>query len=373
MATKKTQQIIPVLMALALGALSGIIIITSPLFSFENDNSIFVFAGLFLLVYLAMMVQVIVHEAGHLIFGLATGYRFSSFRIGSLLFMRENGKLKMKKFMVIGPLGQCLLLPPVDEEGKMPKRFSYALYNMGGVIMNILLCVICVLLYLLLSYIPVLSELFLMLSLVGVYFALTNSMPWGIGDATNDGKNLLLIRKSERAKRYFWLQLEINGRQFEGERLCDMPSEYFPMPDKEEDDVLAAASKLLVYFRLVDKGDTVGAKALLLGLLAQDIRLIPAHRALVISDMIFWHLLDGESYAHLLSKDQKKYMSAMGGSLSIVRTEYALALLGDKDAEKAAKLKRKFEKAAKTHPCKPDIEIERELLALADAKSANKF
>ena len=43
--------------------------------------------------YGGMLIRIIVHEMGHLAFGLATGYKFSSFRIGSLMLKKENGKL----------------------------------------------------------------------------------------------------------------------------------------------------------------------------------------------------------------------------------------------------------------------------------------
>lgn len=39
---------------------------------------------------LAVFVQIILHEGGHLIFGLATGYRFVSFRVGSLTLIKEK-------------------------------------------------------------------------------------------------------------------------------------------------------------------------------------------------------------------------------------------------------------------------------------------
>ena len=37
-------------------------------------------AGVLLLLLLAFFIQIIIHEAGHLVFGLMSGYRFSSFR-----------------------------------------------------------------------------------------------------------------------------------------------------------------------------------------------------------------------------------------------------------------------------------------------------
>ena len=55
---------------------------------------------------LAVFVQIILHEGGHLIFGLATGYRFVSFRVGSLTLIKEGGKFRFKRFSISGTGGQ---------------------------------------------------------------------------------------------------------------------------------------------------------------------------------------------------------------------------------------------------------------------------
>ena len=56
----------------------------------EKGESFFVYIFVLLLaIYLAMFIQMVVHEAGHLVFGLLTGYQFSSFRIGSFMFIKE--------------------------------------------------------------------------------------------------------------------------------------------------------------------------------------------------------------------------------------------------------------------------------------------
>lgn len=46
--------------------------------------------GLFLGMYVAIFVQLIIHEAGHLVFGLLSGYAFGSFRIFSFMWVKEG-------------------------------------------------------------------------------------------------------------------------------------------------------------------------------------------------------------------------------------------------------------------------------------------
>lgn len=90
--------------------------------------------------YAAMLIQLIIHEAGHLIFGLMTGYRFSSFRIANLMWVKLDGRIQCRKLHIAGTGGQCLMIPPDLKDGKMPVM----LYNFGGVIINLATAVLCV-------------------------------------------------------------------------------------------------------------------------------------------------------------------------------------------------------------------------------------
>ena len=48
---------------------------------------------LFLMLLFTLPIQLILHEMGHLIFGLFTGYRFCSFRVFSFAILKKDGKL----------------------------------------------------------------------------------------------------------------------------------------------------------------------------------------------------------------------------------------------------------------------------------------
>ena len=45
----------------------------------------------------AILAQVILHEAGHLVCGLLSGYRFSSFRVGNLMWVKADGHLRLRR------------------------------------------------------------------------------------------------------------------------------------------------------------------------------------------------------------------------------------------------------------------------------------
>ena len=95
-----------------------------------------------LLLYAAFLLQIILHEAGHWCFGAMTGYRCYSFRIFNLCFVMLDGKVQLRRMSLPGTGGQCLMSPPDLHDGKMP----CLLYNLGGVLMNLLTAVLCLLL-----------------------------------------------------------------------------------------------------------------------------------------------------------------------------------------------------------------------------------
>ncbi|NLB40976.1 MAG: hypothetical protein GX815_01700 [Clostridiales bacterium] len=59
-------------------------------------------SGGFKALYIAIFLQIIIHESGHLIFGKMTGYQFSSFRIGSLMWVKQDETINFRRFSLAG-------------------------------------------------------------------------------------------------------------------------------------------------------------------------------------------------------------------------------------------------------------------------------
>ena len=104
---------------LAVGAVCGFFLVLSAdpekLFGTPRE---FVSQMLFamLLIFAAYFIHAVIHEFGHLVFGLLTGYKFISFRIGNFMFIKKEGKLRVKLFNIVGTGGQCLMMPPPWKE-----------------------------------------------------------------------------------------------------------------------------------------------------------------------------------------------------------------------------------------------------------------
>ena len=326
--------------------------------------------AMLLLLYFSWFIHIVIHESGHLIGGLFSGYTFSSFRIGSFMLLKENGKLVSKRLKIAGTGGQCLMAPPEMVDGKFP----VVLYNMGGSVMNLLVSLL---------FVPVLIAApkggflalfsFLMIGM-GIISGLGNGIPLHTKTVDNDGYNAISLGKSKDAMQAFWLQMKMNEQLSKGLRLKDMPDEWFQMPsDEAMKNNLVAAIGVSVCNRLMDQHRFEEADAQMAHILSIESGMIGVHRNLVICDRMYFELIHEnrpEVVASFYTKEQQKFMKAMRTFPSVIRTEYAYALLVEKDKGKAAKAMEAFEKVAKTYPYPNDINSERELIQIAAEKAA---
>ena len=95
----------------------------------------------------------------------------------------------------------------------------------------------------------------------------------------------------------------------------------------------------------------------------------------MICDLVYCKLVRGDSVQIIdgwMNDQQKQFMKSMKTFPSVLRTEYAYALLREKDEDKAAKILEQFDQVAKTYPYPSDIESERELLMLAAQRNGGK-
>ena len=328
-------------------------------------------ALLFVAMYAAMALQIAIHEAGHLLFGLLTGYRFCSYRVFSLMWIREGERVRFRRMNIAGTGGQCLMAPPDLVDGRMPVM----LYNFGGAILN----AVTGLLFLGLCFLFPSRSLGWVIcaffAVIGFAFALMNGLPLRMGAANNDGRNALELSRSAEATRAFWIQMKANSESARGVRLRDMPEEWFSVPsDEAMQNGITAALGVLACDRLMDQQRFPEADALTARLLSLPSGIAGLHRNLMVCNRMYLELI-GENRAEVLdamrTDELLKTMKAMKSYLSVLRTEYAYALLAERDAEKAAAVEQRFEKAAESFPYPGEIQAERELLALAkQAKAA---
>ena len=199
----------------------------------------------------AIVILVVVHEAGHLVCGMATGYGFVSFRIFNLTFIRIDGKIKVKRFAVAGTGGQCLLTPPDLPVDQIPT----ACYNAGGVLANIVALLIMAPL-LLLDLHPVMSEVLVIFCVIDVVIILLNGIPMKLGGIGNDAYNMFYLRNNPLSKRALLDQLRSNALLQNGVRPGEMPDEWFEWKaDVDYKNPLEVSIPMMFASRCVDELD----------------------------------------------------------------------------------------------------------------------
>ncbi len=311
-------------------------------------------------------IQMILHEAGHLVFGLLSGYRFSSFRIGNTMLLRTSKGWSLKRMKLAGTGGQCLMIPPELVEGRMP----IVAYNLGGVIMNLITASIALAILLLMETKGYLFFFLIVFSAAGILIAILNGVPLKLGLVDNDGYNTLSLKRSKKALRAFWIQLKINQAQSEGIRLKDMPSSWFDLPDESDmGNTIISALAVFNENRLMDEQRFEEAEALIKKLLDSQMISIGLYEKLLIADFIYIEAIttkSKEAIDKLYNKEQAAFMKAMKSFPSVIRTEYALALLNNDERNRDEALKR-FERISKTYPNPSDIVSEGELIKAAEA------
>lgn len=326
------------------------------------------FAEAMIIMYIASFVQTIIHESGHLIFGLITGYKFVSFRIGHFMFIKEKGRLKIKLYNVVGTAGQCLMMPPQWNE-----KIPYRLYNLGGCIMNAATA-----LFALAAYFAAGAEGFFalcmaMLAVMGLSMALTNGIPMRVGGISNDGMNAALLGKKENTLRAFWLQLYVNGHIAKGERYRNMPREWFRLPEGEElSDPICCAMGVMLYNFCFDMHEFDEAEQTINYMLNAP-GLLDVEKNELLCELLFLRVLRGapkEEIDSLLTPKLDKYIKATANYVSRRRLAYAYQLLYLKNYSTAQKCLEVFERTAATYPYSAETENEREIIEIVKQKAS---
>lgn len=345
-------------------------IVIGLLFAFAEDLFYSAEEGFTLLIIFAMLVtlplQLILHELGHLIFGLFSGFRFVSFRVFSLAIYKKEGKLRFGRYRVAGTLGQCLMYPTSDDT---PDRALH----LGGVIVNSVTTVIFTLV-LILAY-PILPLRLLSIGMVfwGVLLALTNGIPQKNGIIANDGYNAKASGKDPNKRKLAYNQLRIMAAMTDGKRLCEMPEEWFTYPTENANEPLSVAIRAIKADRETDLARLDQAKEILLELANHGENLMEFHLSAVLSELLYLEMV-GEHRPYVietLRRELDRYFKMTQRSFTTLRIELTYHYLFTGDLETVAKLEKKFEKLKKHFPFTGEIAREELLISYPKAIYTN--
>ena len=358
---KKTLQkyIIPFLFVI-IGAVGGIVIsrVTDELTGLSFPAALALGLMLF---GISLYIHIIIHESGHCLFGLLSGYRFVSFRVGSLMWIRTSEGIRRKKYSLAGTGGQCLMEPP----GNIDDPFPVVLYNMGGVIVNLSAAALFWLLSLLCKNNAYLHVFCNLMVVCGIGLALTNGIPLK-GLVNNDGSNTLEIISNPAAKRAFWISMKVNAKVSDGISIGDLPEEWFEMPDpKDYDNSLISYIPYAKNDRLLTQGRYDEASQLRKHILAEVTGLPGIYRTLLQSEDIFYELSHenrAEVINRIYTKEFAKTVKTMRSLPPILRMECLKAKIHDRDEAKFTKNMAEYEKLLKEYPYVTEGENDRRIL-----------
>jgi len=283
---------------------------------------------------LSIFILIPLHEAGHLVCGLLSGYKFVSFRIFNFTFIKIDGKMRVKRFAVAGTGGQCLLTPPDVPFREVPSVW----YNAGGVLFNFL-ALIMVLPLFWLDLTPLLNETLTVFCLTDLCLIVINGVPMKLGGVGNDAYNMLYLRRNPLGKRAFVIQLRSNALIQEGVRPKDMPAEWFEWKtDIDYKNPLEVSVPFMHASRLVDEMEWEQAYRELEYLYQRKSDIIRLYVNEIACELAFCAMVIGRKdyAAGLLNAELRKYIKAYSKVMSSKqRILCGIALCLDDDRDKA--------------------------------------
>lgn len=353
------------ILSLLSGVAIGLLFVVSKNDNFAFESYFINFMIFMVLVVISYIIQIIIHELGHLIFGILSGYKFVSFRIFSFMWIKKGDTINFKRYSLVGTAGQCLMSLPENTEDTPP----VLLHNLGGGLMNFISACFFGTLWFIIPQIPIISIFLLLLTAMGLFNMLINCIPFDLGIIVNDGYNAFFLKKNEDAMHSFIIQLSVNKLISQDVSLKDMPEEWFIFPEEKTlQNSLSSVLATLCYNKLLVEHRFDEARIQMERLRGSDVNLMGIHSNLLINDLIYCELI-GERRAvkvmELLTPKQKKAMRSMATNISVIRTEYTYALLYETDEKKAEIIKKRFEKIASKYPYLGEIADERELMDIA--------
>ena len=326
-----------------------------------------------LVIFASFYVNVILHEAGHLIMGLLSHHRFVSFQIGDLTFVKEHDSLCLKKNHVAGIAGQCLMEPPALTD----QRYHCVGFLLGGGLMNLCLCIILYLVSLLFSDNSAVTTVLVYLAgSTSLYVAVTGLFPMRLVSLMNDGYNAFLENDSGKLANYYILRF--NAAMSKAERITDIDSEILTQVLNFDFSDLDSPCTANLCFNAAQcymaKREYDSAKMCYERIAAS--KTVGILKSFSNCELAFLDiLLQGENATpeKYMDVNAQSFQKKMKSNASVLREKYAYYLLYKKDEKKAAAIKQKFFKSVACAPVKAERHCEQQLFNEIETAASQKY
>lgn len=161
---------------------------------------------------LSLPLHVVLHEAGHLVGGLLSGYEFIMFRLFNTVWIKTDQGISRRHQQVQGLLGQALMMPPEDVANP-----PFLLYHSSGFLVNLLTGILLILLGNALSNSTVSLMLYASAATAFLLF-LMNAIP----KQPNDGYNIVAQIKRPETTTELTTILRLYGEMVRGTSFTEL-------------------------------------------------------------------------------------------------------------------------------------------------------
>lgn len=342
------QKVLRHLIGIGIGLLLGFCIgigIAAALNEMKICPTLPLYIGMVIWLYVSTILAIWLHEAGHLVCGLLSGYRFVSYRAGRLMLYRKDGRFRLGLYHLPGTGGQCLMVPQTE----LHEPYPFLLYNAGGVLANGLSAVLFAAAGLIISH-PLVRLMLFVAAAMQVILGVPNL--FSLKTIPTDGENIRRMRKSEAHRIAFWRMLHTYEALVNAVPLREQPPEWFDdTPPGDGDGPLTLSIKATTALRMTDEGRFDEAIALYRTLLADERMPQTQHNECACELLLLLLATEGasEETAALETKELRQYIAATKSFLSRAALALVRALSGG-DAAAVEKAERRWERTLKAYP-----------------------
>lgn len=310
----------------------------------------FIFA--FFILVISFPLHIVLHEIGHLVAGLFSGYQFIMFRLFNWVWIKTENGVSKRKQSIQGLLGQALMTPPenVDEPPML-------LYHSGGLIVNFFSALLLIGVGLKSSN-PRVTLLLFISGLVALLLFILNIVP----QKGTDGYNISQIRKRPEALVEMTNILRLYGGMVRGESFVDLKRyipENLPRSFEDPNTVTLYTALAAAYF---EEGDFDRASQIYRELWLKRKQLIHLHKPEVYITYLFSLLLTDPKHPDIrMIKNNEIYKNSIENKAAdIYKIQAAEAIYLEKDYKKAKGLLDEGKPLLATAPTVSEENLERQ-------------
>lgn len=309
-----------------------------------------------------VFIHVIIHETGHLIGGLISGYRLISFRIFLLTFIKTSDHNKIKLQKLKGTGGQCLMLPP---KGIELTKCPYYLYTMGGILFDMFVTILVFFSAIWLCDTPAMRNILLIYVVFGIYLAIENYFTFPKYILTNDGTNMRSIRQNELLRWSFMQQLIIYQSLCAGKDFQEFTEEEIELP--KGSDITEPINSLFLniqYMKYLKIRDFNNAEKILFNLESEYESMSRRMQLMIDVERLFLLLIQDADIRVIKThyKNIKKDMKKNKSLASVLRTLYAYERIIHKENNKVIPIINRIKVMLHITPIKQEVQLNIELM-----------